>query len=126
MKKCEYCGKEITYFEQYCNDDCQRNANKFYEIREKYTGIFSIINCICVFGIPIGIFLFPFAESVGLAVAAISSIILGITIFALPFPTESMIAKRKIEKAIKMTKIFGIILLLAGIITMIIDFVLYL
>ena len=125
MKKCEYCGKEITYFEQYCNDDCQRNANSFYEMREKYTGIFSIINGICVFGIPIGIFMFPFVESIGLAISAISAIVLGLTIIALPFPTESMIDKRKIQKAIKLTKIFGLILVLCGVIAFLVDLFLY-
>ena len=31
MKKCDYCAKEISYFEQYCDENCQANANKYYE-----------------------------------------------------------------------------------------------
>ena len=35
MKKCEFCGKEISYFDMYCQDECQENANKFYDLRDK-------------------------------------------------------------------------------------------
>ncbi len=125
MKKCEYCGKEITYFEQYCGDDCQRNANKFYEMREKHTGVFSVINCICVFGIPVGIFLFPMVNSIGFTLATVCTIILGLTILALPFPTEGMIQKRKIKKAIDMTRIFGLILLGIGLVCLVIDLIMF-
>ncbi|MGN1051666.1 MAG: DUF2116 family Zn-ribbon domain-containing protein, partial [Acutalibacteraceae bacterium] len=59
MKKCEYCAKEISYHQMYCDDDCQLNANKFYEKRENFSRIFTILNTIFVFAIPIGIFLFP-------------------------------------------------------------------
>lgn len=31
MKKCEFCGKQISYFDQYCDDECHIKANKFYE-----------------------------------------------------------------------------------------------
>ena len=49
MKKCDYCAKEISYFEQYCSEECHGNANKYYETTEKYGKLFSIINMICVF-----------------------------------------------------------------------------
>ena len=123
MKKCDYCGKEISYFEQYCGDDCQRNANNFYEFRDKYTKIFSILNIIGVFGIPVGIFLFSMINSIGATLVASSLTILGITIMLLPFPTDNMISKSKIQKAVKQTRIIGIILLVLGIIAFICDFV---
>lgn len=108
LKKCDYCAKEITYFDQYCCDECQAKTNKYYEIGEKFGRLFSVVNSICVFGIPTGIFLFPFAKIFGTAVASISCFVLGIMLILLPFPTESMIKKFKLEKAIKITRIIGL------------------
>lgn len=107
MKKCEYCAKEISYFDQYCDEKCHANANKYYETSEKFEKVFSIINSICVFGIPIGIFLFPFIKIPGAIIAGISCAILGIMLIILPFPTENMISKFKIQKATKITRIIG-------------------
>ncbi|MEE1218985.1 MAG: hypothetical protein U0L20_03580 [Ruminococcus sp.] len=115
MKKCDYCAKEISYFEQYCDENCQANANKYYEKCQRFEGLFSIVNTICVFGIPVGIFLFPFLGTIGAVVASASCIILGILILFLPFPTEGTISKHKIQKAIKLTRIFGGILIAFGI-----------
>ena len=99
MKKCDYCAKEITYFEQYCSDECQRRANKYYETSEKYGKLFSVINVICVFGIPVGLFLFPFSKSVGTVLASVCCVVLGIMLLFLPFPTEGMISKLKLQKS---------------------------
>ena len=107
MKKCDYCAKEITYFEQYCSDECQRRANKYYETSEKYGKLFSVINVICVFGIPVGLFLFPFAKSVGTVLASVCCVVLGIMLLFLPFPTEGMISKLKLQKSMKITRIIG-------------------
>ena len=100
MKKCEFCGKQISYFDQYCDDECHIKANKFYEKSERFSKVFSIVNGICVFGIPVGLFLISFSRSVGLTVALASCIILGIMLIILPFPTENMISKFKIQKAV--------------------------
>ena len=107
MKKCDYCAKEITYFEQYCFDECQRRANKYYETSEKYGKLFSVINVICVFGIPVGLFLFPFSKSVGTVLASVCCVVLGIMLLFLPFPTEGMISKLKLQKSMKITRIIG-------------------
>ncbi|MCH5296090.1 MAG: hypothetical protein J1E85_00305 [Ruminococcus sp.] len=117
MKKCDYCAKEITYFEQYCDDDCHANANKFYELRERFEHFFSIINSICVFGIPIGLFVFSFARTLGMIVAVISFLVLGIMLILLPFPTDNMISKYKIKKAVKVTRYIGIGVIVLGIIS---------
>ena len=53
MKKCEFCGKQISYFDQYCDDECHIKANKFYEKGERFGKLFAVINMICVFGITI-------------------------------------------------------------------------
>ena len=107
MKKCDYCAKVITYFEQYCSDECQRRANKYYETSEKYGKLFSVINVICVFGIPVGLFLFPFSKSVGTVLASVCCVVLGIMLLFLPFPTEGMISKLKLQKSMKITRIIG-------------------
>ena len=96
MKKCEFCGKQISYFDQYCDDECHIKANKFYEKGERFGKLFAVINMICVFGIPIGLFMLSFAREVGLTVALASCVILGIMLIILPFPTENMISKFKI------------------------------
>ena len=122
MKKCEYCAKEITYFEQYCNPECEKKALDFYTMRERYTKLFSFVNIICVFAIPVGIFLFSMVPRVGYTVASIGLTILGLTVFALPFPVENMITSMKIKKAIKVTRIFGTACFFVGLILIIVSF----
>ena len=93
--------------DQYCDDECHIKANKFYEKGERFGKLFAVINMICVFGIPIGLFMLSFAREVGLTVALASCVILGIMLIILPFPTENMISKFKIQKAVKITRIIG-------------------
>ena len=114
MKKCEYCAKEISYFDQYCDEDCHAKANGYYEMCEKYGKLFSVINIICVFGIPIGLFIFSFLKGPGAVIAAGSCFVLGLTLILLPFPTEGMISKHKIQGAMKRTRIFGLIIIAFG------------
>ena len=123
MKKCEFCGKQISYFDQYCDDECRMKANKFYEKSERFSKVFSIINGICVFGIPVGLFLISFSRSVGLTVALASCIILGIMLIILPFPTENMISKFKIQKAVKITRIIGCAVIFLGLLIIPLSFI---
>lgn len=116
MKKCEYCGKEISYFEQYCDDECHLHANKFYELQEKFGKLFSVINGICVFGIPVGLFAFSFSRNVGTIISVASCFILGLMLLILPFPTDGMLSKYKIKNAMKKVRIVGIGLIFLGII----------
>lgn len=114
MKKCEYCAKEISYHEQYCSDECHINANKYYEKAEKFARPFYIISTICVIAIPVGLFLFSFIKGPGAIITAVSCALLGIMIIAVPMPSEGMIKKRKIKKAVFMTRIFGICVIALG------------
>ncbi len=107
MKKCEYCAKEITYFEQYCCDECEKNAIAFHSRSERFSKLFYIVNTICVFGIPVGLFFAAFNPAVGIPVSAVSCLILGLMLILLPFPTEGMVRKHKLQKAIKISRIFG-------------------
>lgn len=114
LKKCDYCAKEITYFEQYCDEECHANANKYYERIEKFGTVFSAINTICVFGIPVGMFLFSFLDTIGMILSFSSCVILGIMLLLLPFPTENMISKHKIKKAVRITRYIGIAVIALG------------
>ncbi len=125
MKKCDYCGKEISYMEQYCCEDCHRKAIKFYDFQEKYTKLFSVINCICVFAIPIGLLFFSLVNAIGFTMVAFALDFLGITVFLLPFPTDNMISKFKLKKATNICKALGVVLFCIGIVLTVLDFILY-
>ena len=125
MKKCDYCGKEITYMEQYCCDRCQKKAIQFYERIEKFQKVFSIVNAVCVMAIPVGFFLYSMVKDVGFGMVAFAVTMLGITISLLPFPVENMINSLKIRKAEFITRMIGFVLLALGIALDIIFFIFY-
>lgn len=116
MKRCEYCCKEITYHQMYCNDDCEDNANRFYEKRDAIEKLIGIINGICVLSIGIGLFIFSFSKALGGYMVSIPLDILGILFLLFPIPADVMINKYKIEKSVKITRIIAIIVLVLGII----------
>ena len=122
MKKCEYCGKEISYYDMYCCDECQEKAGKFYDMRDDYGKVFTLLDTIFVFMIPLGIFLGTLTEAIGNSLIVVGLVGLGIMLNLLPFPTESMIRKHQIEKSKKMCRIFGLILVAIGIVGAIILF----
>lgn len=107
MKKCDYCAKEISYYDQYCCEECEQKTIEFHQRSERYSKLFLVVNTICVFGIPVGLFLASFSTAVGIPIAAASCMVLGLMLIVLPFPTEGMIKKHKLQKAIKMSRIFG-------------------
>ena len=47
MKKCEYCAKEISYFDQYCSDECEQECLHHYALNERFSKLFLVINTIC-------------------------------------------------------------------------------
>ena len=38
MKHCEYCAKEISYYEQYCGKRCEEQAGKYYSLTRNPSG----------------------------------------------------------------------------------------
>lgn len=122
MKKCDYCGKEISYHDIYCSDECQESAGKFYNMRDEYGKLFSLFDVIFVFMIPIGIFLGTFAGTVGDILVVVGLIGLGLMLLILPFPTEGMLKKNKIQKAKKMCRYFALFLIAIGLIGVVIFF----
>ncbi|MBQ1616693.1 MAG: hypothetical protein II086_05500, partial [Ruminococcus sp.] len=77
MKKCEYCAKEISYHQQYCDDDCHRKANQYYENCDRFSKLFMGVNVVCVFGIPAGLFILSVVKIVGAVIAGGSCAMLG-------------------------------------------------
>ena len=114
MKKCDYCAKEITYFEQYCCEECEQLYKRYYEKSERHSKLFMVINTICVFGIPVGLFLGAFNKFVGIPIAALCCVFLGIILILLPMQTEGMMKKRKLKNAIKVSRIFGGVVVALG------------
>lgn len=115
MKRCDYCGKEISYFDQYCDETCHEKANKFYETRERFTKVFSILCVISVMCVALGLFIFSFLKDLGTVMVVGSCFILALLLFFLPFPTDDMLSKHKIQKAVKVTRIVSYIVFGIGI-----------
>ena len=115
MKKCAFCAKEISYHEYYCCDECQIGANNFFEKRDKFQKLFSIVNAIFVLGIGIFIFLYSFVRPVGALGASACLLILGVTYWLLPFPVDAMIEKFKLKKAIFITRCIAGVLFVLGV-----------
>ena len=114
MKKCEFCAKEISYEEMYCCDECEKQTLQYYERSERFAKPFSMINIVCLFGIMVGMFIFPMAKPFGAGIAIISCAVLGIMLLFLPSPTESMIKKFKGKKAMKITRLVGVGMMFLG------------
>lgn len=123
MKNCEYCGKEISYSEQYCCEECEKKAKKHYELVKEKQKLFSVINIIGILAIFIGGFLAMMLEiGIGLYCIGGGFILLGILYIFLPFCTPEQIKKHKIEKAVKTVKFLGLIIIILGIGTVIAGF----
>lgn len=124
MKKCEYCAKEISYYDQYCCEECERKTVAFHARSTRFAKLFYMVNTVCVFGIPVGLFLASFSTAIGIPIAAGSCAVLGLMLILLPFPTEGMIKKHKLKKAIKMSRIFGAVVIGLGVLIVGLVFVL--
>ena len=115
MKKCDYCAKEISYDEMYCCEECEKLTKDYYIRADRYAKPFSVINVVCLFGVMAGMFIFPMAKPFGAAMAIICCAVLGVLLLVLPFPTESMIRKFKMKKAIQITRMVGIGMMFLGV-----------
>lgn len=125
MKQCDYCGQEITYDLQYCCEQCESNALKYYKNEKRFRNIFGFINAVSIICVMIACFMaLLFSTKIAMITAGIALIILGFAVFIFPMPTLNQIKKQKIKKAIFSTKIIGIILSLLGI-SLLINGILY-
>ena len=115
MKRCDYCAKEISYHEMFCCDECRDSCYAFYDKREKFQKLFSVINGIFVLAIGICIFLFAFIGHLAVVGIGASLTILGVMYMLLPYPPDVFVEKMKLKKAIQITRIIAGVLLAMGI-----------
>lgn len=115
MKKCEYCAKEISYHDLYCCEDCENKATEYFAKRAKLQTLISAVNIVGTCMIAVGIFLFAITNLVGALLMATGSLSVGIMTLLLPCPTDNMIKKNKLKKAMSFVRLFSIVLFAFGI-----------
>ncbi|MBQ2943430.1 MAG: hypothetical protein IJD93_01840 [Ruminococcus sp.] len=115
MKKCEYCAKEISYHDLYCCEDCENKATEYFAKRAKLQALISAVNIVGTCIIAVGIFLFAITNLVGALLMATGSLSVGIMTLLLPCPTDNMIKKNKLKKAMSFVRLFSIVLFAFGI-----------
>lgn len=114
MKKCAYCAKEISYHEMHCSKECEQLCNEYYEKRVKFQKLLSAVNIVGTCSIAIGLFLYALVNVVGASLMAAGGLSVGLITLLLPTPTDNMIEKHKLHKAMKIVRIFGIVLITFG------------
>ena len=119
MKTCEYCAKEISYHEMYCCDTCQKKHEFYFAKRTKMQKLISAANILGTCSLAFGIFICAMPTIIGEMMIAVGALLVGLITTLLPAPTDNMIKKHKLQKAVKLTRYFGFILLAIGIGTLI-------
>ena len=114
MKKCAYCAKEISYSEMYCCEECEKLANEYYRLRMEHRTPLNIAYIGGSILMGIGIFVYAFAPAVGAFMVAVSGLLMGLITIFIPTPSEGMVYKNKLKKAMDRIKIFGVILTAMG------------
>lgn len=122
MKKCNFCAKEISYHEMFCSKDCEDSYNKYFAKRAKLQKLLSTGNILGTCMIAVSIFLIPLQNFVGLLMMAIGGFSVGLITLLLPTPTDNMVNKHKLQKAINIVKILGVILIAFGLTALILAF----
>ena len=116
MKKCEFCGKEISYFDQYCNETCEIDAKHFYSYRLKSSKVFSAVSILLMLGVAIGGFMFLFGISFATIIMFASIALLGALLIIFPFGTEGMLKKHGIKHGCLLIKKIGAVICVLGVI----------
>ncbi len=114
MKQCGYCAKEISYQEMYCSKECEEKYTAYFALRAKLQKLLSTVNILGTFLIAIGIFLSPLQDYVGLLMMGVGGLSVGLITLLLPTPTDNFISRFKMEKAVKIVRIFSVVLLAFG------------
>lgn len=122
MKKCNFCAKEISYHEMFCSKDCEASYNKYFAKRAKLQKLLSTSNILGTCLIAVSIFVIPLQNFVGLLMMAIGGFAVGLVTLLLPTPTDNMVKKHKLQKAINIVKVLGIILIVFGLCALILAF----
>ena len=119
MKKCAYCAKEISYHEMYCSSECEKMYTSYFTKRAKLQKLLSAANIMGTCAIALGIFLYALTNLVGSMTLACGALTVGLITSLLPTPTDNIIEKHKLKKAVKITRYFGFFLTAVGIGTLI-------
>ena len=110
MKQCDYCAKEISYHEMYCSKECEDNYTAYFAKRAKLQKLLSALNILGTCSIGVGIFLYALHNIVGSMMIALGALAVGLITTFLPTPTDNIIKKFKLKKAVKYTRYFGFLL----------------
>lgn len=115
MKTCDYCAKEISYHEMYCCEECEKKHIEYFAKRTKLQKLLSALNILGTCSIAVGIFIYALHNIVGSMMVACGTLAVGLITTLLPTPTDNIIKKYKIKKAVKLIRYFGFVLLAIGI-----------
>lgn len=121
MKKCEYCSKEISYHEQYCSENCEIEAKKFYTYRNSRSGLFTALSITFMICTAVGGFMYLFGLSWATCIMTFSLMCLGVTIILFPYGTEEMIKKHGIKHCAELIKKIGIVVAVVGFVCFVIS-----
>lgn len=123
MKQCNFCAKEISYHEMFCDKTCEDAYNKYFAQRAKLQKLLSTVNILGTCLIGVGIFVVALQNFIGLLMMALGGLSVGLITILLPTPTDNMVKKQKLQKAIKFVRIVGLIILAFGIAALIFAFI---
>ncbi len=115
MKKCEFCGKEISYFDQYCNNNCESSTKAFYKKRNRRAKLSSTLTVIALAGFGISAFMFLFGIKWASMMISACITLFGILLIIFPYATDYMIKKYTVKKSVVIMKRAGIVILALGI-----------
>lgn len=109
MKKCKYCGKELSSNFEFCSDECEKSYRNAAE-KDRYKIKYFIL------GIILG-FLAMFCGVISNSDLIIGSgiIIMGIVVVLLPFTTSETTGYFGYQKSKFVGRILGILLIAVGI-----------
>lgn len=120
MKKCEYCAKEISYSQQYCNSSCEGKALNYFQKVNGMRRIFSVLNILIFLLMFVGAFMLILSSTAhGALILGIGGALMGILYMLFPFGTPEQLKKYKIEKMLKINRTIALGALIAGIILLI-------
>ena len=123
MKKCYYCAKEIGYHDMYCSKECEDAYESYFRKRGKLQKLLSAVNIIGTCLIAVGIFLYALTNFYGAMAAAIGFLSVGTITVTLPTPTDNIINKFKLKKAVSLIRKFGFVLLVLGVGALVLAFI---
>ncbi len=116
MKQCGYCAKEIGYNDMFCSSECETLSNSHYTVRAKFQKLISALNILGTCAIGIGIFVYALANFVGTVLIVGGAAVTGLLTLIIPTPPDNFTKKYKLKKAVFLTRIFGLVLIVFSVV----------